>query len=100
MIEVLNDIMIALVLRRLHRRRFDVTVKNNADDYNFCVLDAGGYKVEALVDGGGGVTLCGPNNRALKEAFDPIFNRADSLWLAQTIKDRINEQADEESNGL
>lgn len=100
MIEVLNGIVIALVLRRLHRRRFNVTVKNDADDYIFCELDAGGYKIEALIGGGGGVTICGPNNRALKEAFDPIFSRADSLWLAQTIKDRINEQADEESNGL
>lgn len=100
MIQALKDIMIALVLHRLRSRRFNVTVKNDSDDYLFCELDAGGYKIEALIDGGGGVTLCGPNNKGLKEAFDPIFSRADSLWLAQTIKDRINEQAEEDANGL
>lgn len=101
MIQVLNDIMLALVLRRLHRRRFNVVkAEQMTDTYTSCVLDAGGYRIETLVNREGTVRICGPNNEALSEAFDPYNNRADSLWLAQTIKDRRKEQADEESYRL
>ena len=97
MIQAFNDIMLALVLHRLHRRRFNVAKEDPISDalirYD---LDCGGYKIEAVSYTGGTVRICGPNNEVLAAAFDPYSNRAESLWLAQTIKDRIKEQKEEQ----
>lgn len=101
MIQAMNDIMLAMVLHRMRRRRFNVTKKDSIGDTITCyVLDCGGYKVEAVSNGDGAVRICGPNNEMLSEAFDPYGRRAESLWLAQTINDRIKEQQNELHGGL
>ena len=101
MIRAINDIMLAVVLHRLHRRRFNVVREERISDKILrYVLDCGGYRFEAVAFEWGTVLICGPNNEALQEAFDPYGNRAESLWLAQTIKDRMKEQQHEADNGL
>jgi predicted RNA-binding protein with PUA-like domain len=101
MIQALNDIVIALALHRLRRRRFNVIDEDRIGDYMVrYVLDCGGYKIDAVAQTDGTVRVCGPNNEAISEAFDPYGSRAESLWLAQTIKDRIKEQATEGHDGL
>ena len=101
MIRAINDIMLAVVLHRLHRRRFNVVREERISDSILrYVLECGGYRFEAVAYEGDTVRICGPNNEALSEAFDPYGRRADSLWLAQTIKDRMKEQLHEADNGL
>ena len=101
MIRAINDIMLALVLHRMRRRRFNVVSEDRiSDNILRYVLDCGGYRFEAVAFEGDTVRICGSNNEALSEAFDPYGRRADSLWLAQTIKDRMKEQLNEADNGL
>lgn len=101
MIKAMNDIMLTMVLHRLRRRRFNVISEDRiSENILRYVLDCGGYRFEAVAYLGDTVRICGANNEALSEAFDPYGNRAESLWLAQTIKDRIEEQRHELHGGL